>query len=359
MTTQWNEPTTTSTASDAPPRRVHLAWQVWFDGELRRPPLPLADGAVVLVEHKDHSEVRRVDESGAIVWQRSLEGRASGDPARTLGFLVVPCDGDRVIALSLADGTPVGRPLAVMGLVLRGGVGALRGHVVARFSGGSDGGDPFLAIADLEHPDAPPRLRADPLQNAIETRYRATNHTFVIAGEDATGFAVIAALDAATLDLLWLHRAEGCGLTHLWAAGGLLDVVLTDRVTSFDARSGTQLTTRFEGMVLEVARIAGESLVVTLGTEGPPEDRVLLAHDAMTELPTGDHRGLQRVIGACSDELMVNAVDDRPLLLELPNLVPVAIRDRDNIVSPTMVAWSRHRAYVVGHDGHSLSAVDL
>jgi len=342
-----------------PSRRVHLAWQLWFDGELRGAPLPLADGAVVVVDHKEHSEVRRVDEAGTIVWQHELAGRASGDAARTLGFVVVPCEGDRVVALHLADGRPVMRPLALTGLVLRGGVGALRGHVVARFAGGVDGGEPFLAIADLEHPEAPPRVRADPLHNAIETRFRATNRTIILAGEDATGFAVIAALDSTSLDLLWKHRAEGCGLTYLWAAGGLLDVVLTDKVTSFDARSGRQLTTRFHGMVLEIARIAGETLVVTLGGEGPPEQRMLLAHDAMTEELTGEHKGLMRVIGACSDELMISDAEDRPLLLELPDLTSVPIRDRDNIVSPTMVAWSRHRAYVVGHDGHSLSAIDL
>ena len=56
---------------------------------------------------------------------------------------------------------------------------------------------------------------------------------------------------------------------------------------------------------------------------------------------------------------MITDVDGSPVLLELPDLRPVTIRDRDNIVSPSMVAWSRHRAYVVGHDGHSLSAIDL
>ncbi|MFO0751469.1 MAG: PQQ-binding-like beta-propeller repeat protein [Myxococcota bacterium] len=336
-----------------------LAWQQWFDGEVRRAPVPLADGALVLVEHGEASELRRIDADGNIVWQVTLDGRASGDPVRTQGFVAVPCGGRRVVLLHLADGTRAGPPLIVPGLVLRGPVAAMRGQLLGRFAGPTEGIEPFLAIVDLEKPGAAPHLVHDPLGAAIETRFRATNAAFVLAGEDAAGFAVVTALDARTHAPLWQHRAADCGLTYLWAAGGLVDVVLTDRVTSFEARSGTRLTTRFEGMILDTARIAGETLLVTLGGHDGPETRRLMAFDTMTEDPTGELTGLIRVIGACSDEVLVADLDDRPLVLELPGLVPVSVRDGDDVVSPRLVAWSRHRAWVVGHDGHSLSALDL
>ncbi|MCC6625584.1 MAG: PQQ-binding-like beta-propeller repeat protein [Deltaproteobacteria bacterium] len=343
----------------APARRVQVAWQVWFDGLVERTPIALADGVVVVVDHAGHSEVRRIDESGQHRWQVALEGRVSGDPARTRGCLALPWDGVRVVGVTLESGAPTCAPLAVPGLVLHGGIAALRGHVLARFASAGPEAMPFLAIKDPSRHDTPPTLVPDPLGVAIEARFRATNHTCVLAGEDPAGFAIIAGLDLDSHRVRWSHRVEGCGLSHLWAAGGLVDVVLTDRLTSLDARTGTRLTTRFEGMVLDAARIAGEALLVTLGHHEAPAERLLLAFDTMTEAPLGEHKGLLRLVGACSDECLVADLDDRPTLLELPSLLPIPIRDGADVVSPRLVAWSRHRAYVVGHDGHSLSAIDL
>jgi len=343
----------------APARRVHVAWQVWFDGRIERTPLALADGVVVVIDHAGHSKVRRIDEAGQARWESTIEGRVSGDPARTMGWLALPIDGTRVAGMSLDTGGRDAPPVGLPGLVLHGPVGALRGRFIARFAAPARDAAPFVVLVDPSRPDASPALVPDPLGAAIEARFRATNQTLVLAGEDPAGFAVIAAIDLDTHRIRWSHRAADCGLSHLWAAGGLVDVVLTDRLTSFDARTGMQLTTRFEGMVLDAARIAGETLLVVLGHHDVPAERVLLAFDTMTEEPFGEHKGLLRVVGACSDECLVADLDDRPALLELPSLLPTPIRDGADVVSPRLVAWSRHRAYVVGHDGHSLSAIDL
>lgn len=343
---------------DAPPRRAHLAWQQRLGGELRWAPLALADGALLVVDHGDGSELRRLDGDGAVLWSTRLGGRASGAPVRTDERVAIPLDGRRVVVHATGDGARARPPLALPGLAPKGSIAALRGHVLARFASPDGQAAPFLAMLDLAAPGAAPRLVPDPLAHAPDARFRATNHTFVVAGEPEPGRVTVLGLDAQAERVLWRHDLDGA-LAHLWAAGGLVDVVLSDRVSAFEARTGLALTTRFDGMILDEARIAGESLLAVIGDPGDPETRDLMSFDAMTEEPTGQHRGFLRVVGAGSDEVLVADLDDRPALLDLPSLEPIPIRDGASIVGPSLVAWSRHRAWVVAHEGHSLSAIDL
>ena len=336
-------------------RRIRLAWQLWLDGELRRTPLPLADGLVVVLDRPGSSVALRLDEDGKTVWQVELPGVASGEPARTQGFLAVPLGGERVVVVDLAQGRLQRTDVAVQGSPLHGGIAALGGRLWVRFGHTSDGLGPFLAVLDLERAVDGLRLFPDPLGDAIETRCRRTNRTLVAAAEHPDGSAVLVGLDEVTTRVIWRHELPGTGVVDLWAAGGLVDLVLSHAVCSWDGRTGAPLTRRFEGLALEGARLAGETLLVPVPDNG--HARRLIAFDAATEEETGVMLGVQRIIGASSDLALLRDTAGDTILAELPSLGALSIPEADAIEAAELVAFSRHGLWVVAHGGRSLSAL--
>lgn len=336
-------------------RRIRLAWQLWLDGEIRRTPVPLADGVLVVLDRPGRSTAMRLDGDGGTVWQVDLPGVASGEPARTQGFLAVPIDGERVVVVDLARGRVQRSDVSVPGASLRGGIAALGGRLWVRCGETRDGLGPFLAVLDLERPDDGLRLFPDPLGAAIETRCRRTNRTLVAAAEHPGGGAVLVGLDEVTARVLWRQELPATGVVDLWAAGGLIDLVLGHSVRSWDARSGAPLTRRFEGLSLEGARLAGQTLLVLVPENG--HARRLLAFDAATEEQSGVMFGVQRIIGASSDLALLRNVGDEALLVELPGLAVQPLPEAEAIESAELVAFSRHELWVVAHGGRSLSSL--
>jgi len=336
-------------------RRIRLAWQHWLDGEIRRTPVPLADGLLVVLDRPGHSVALRLDSDGKEVWQVDLGGVASGEPARTQGFLAVPVAGERVVVVDLAAGRLQRADVSVPGAPLRGGITALGGRLWVRLGQTRDGLGPFLAVLDIERPADGMRLFADPLGAAIETRCRRTNRTLVAAAEHPNGNAVLVGLDEVTARVLWRHELPATGVNDLWAAGGLVDIVLSHSVCSRDARSGAALTRRFEGFALEGARLSGQTLLVLVPENG--HGRRLLAYDAATEEQTGVMFGVQRIIGASSDLALLRNIGDEAVLVELPSLAVQPLPEAEAIESAELVAFSRHELWVVAHGGRSLSAL--
>lgn len=387
------------------PERVRLAWQLWLDGEVRRAPTPVAGGVLVVLDASEPgrvpaaSVVRRLDSEGRTVWERLLEGVVSGDPQRTQALFAVPMDGERVVVLDVMSGAPVGAPIQVVGAAIRGTIGALGGKVWVRFGetqGALEGLGPFLAVYDPVDGDVP-RLFPDPLGRAIETRWRRTNRTVVAAAEHEGG-ATLLGFDETSASVLWRVELAGVGVSDLWAAGGLVDLATNDAVRSFDARTGTPLTRRFEGLGLELARIAGETLLVPViqgaraaarGAEKVGEvptggARRLLAFEVGTEEPTGQLANFHRLIGASSDLALIHRVQPRAAsattptepgspgpagepsagqevtaLIELPDLRDCELPEADSILGASLVAFATHSLWVVAHGGRTLSQLDL
>ncbi len=337
-------------------RRVNLAWQLWLDGELRRTPLPLADGLLVVLDRPDVSVALRLDSEGRELWQVELPGVASADPVRTQGFVAVPLGGARVVIIDVTLGRLVRASIAVEGASVRGGIAALGGRLWVRLGKTADGLGPFLAVLDLTALDDGLRLFPDPLGAAIETRCRRTNNTLVAAAEAPNGDALLVGMDEATARVLWHHELPNTGIVDLWAAGGLVDVVLSGSVRSWDARSGKPLTRRFEGKALEGARLAGETLLVMVPDNG--HGRRLLSYEACTEDATGELLGVQRIIGASSDLALVRGSDGLVMLVELPSLSPLTMPEADAIEGAELVAFSRHALWVVAHGGRSLTCLE-
>lgn len=345
------------TAPDPPgARRVNLTWQLWLDGEIGRVPLPLADGLLVLLDRPDGTVALRLDSEGRELWQLELHGLASADPVRTQGFIAVPLGGQRVVVIDVAQGRLVRASVAVEGAAVRGAIAALGGRLWVRLGKTADGLGPFLAVLDLMAPEDGLRLFPDPLGDAIETRCRRTNNTLVAAAEQRNGSALLIGMDEASARLLWQHELPDTGVVDLWAAGGLIDLVVSGGVRSWDARSGKPLTRRFEGKALEGARIAGETLLVMVADNG--HGRRLLTFDACTEDQTGQLLGVQRIIGASSDLALVRGSDDVVMLVELPSLSPLMMPEADAIEGAELVAFSRHALWVVAHGGRSLTCLE-
>jgi len=364
----------TSSARPAVPsheRRARLAWQLWLDGEVRFAPIALAGGSIVVLDRPEPtrtSHVRRVDDDGAKVWETALPFGVCAGPARSEGFIAVPCQGGHVVILDVQTGAIQGRPVSGNGEIVPP-IAALGGRLWVRFAG-RPGLPHRLVVRSLQREHE--RLEVeDPLGSAIETHFRRTNHTIVATAEHSDGHVVLVGLDEAHASLLWRTRLEVKGVSDLWGAGGLIDLVCNDRVMSFDARSGTPLTTRFSGMNLEGARLCGETLLVlTNGHAAPvggPEDgakpsakrHLVSAFECANETPRGTLDGVQRVVAAGSDLLAVHLVDGPFALLELPDLTRVALPESDALEDVTHAAFSWNRAWIVGHRGQSLSALDL
>ncbi|MBL8785245.1 MAG: hypothetical protein JNJ59_10110 [Deltaproteobacteria bacterium] len=370
-----------------PPERVRLAWQLWLDGEVRRAPTPVADGVVVVLDASEPgkvpaaSVVRRLDGEGRTVWERLLEGVVSGDPQRTQTLFAVPMDGERVVVLDVVTGVPVGAPIQVVGSTIRGAIGALGGKVWVRFGetqGALEGLGPFLAVYDPVDGDVP-RLFPDPLGRALETHWRRTNRTVVAAAEHDGG-ATLLGFDETSASVLWRVELAGVGVSDLWGAGGLVDLATSDAVRSFDARTGTPLTRRFEGLGLELGRIAGETLLVpviggagaTRGASGASTTgnaRRLLAFEVGTEEPTGQLADFHRLIGASSDLALIHRVvgsgdegsagQEVTALIELPDLRDCELPEAESILGASLVAFATHSLWVVAHGGRTLSQLDL
>lgn len=338
--------------------RVNLAWQLWLDGELRRTPLPLANGLLVVLDRPTGSVALRLDSDGRELWQVELPGIASSDPVRTQGFVAVPIGGERVVVIDVAHGQLLRANIAVDGAAVRGGIAALGGRLWVRLGKTADGLGPYLAKLDLAAPEEGLRLFPDPLGAAIETRFRRTNDTLVAAAEHPNGDALLVGIDEGSARVLWLHELRATGVVDLWAAGGLVDVVLSAGVRSWDARSGMALTRRFEGQVLEGARLAGETLLVLVSDKAQPGQRRLLTYDACTEDATGRLLGVQRIIGASSDLALLRGSDGVVMLVELPSLTPLMMPEADAIDGAELVAFSRHALWVVAHGGRSLTCLE-
>lgn len=343
-------------ALDSGPRAA-LAWQLWLDGEIRRTPLPLADGVLVLLDRPTGTVAVRLDEDGRELWAIELPGIASGDPVRTHGFVAVPIDGERITVIDVNQRKLQRHGVRVPGAVVRGGIAALGGRLWIRFSETSDGLGPFLAVFDVHAPDEAPRLHPDPLGVAIETRCRRTNNTVVAAAEHPGGHAIVVGLDETTARVLWRHELPETGVVDLWAAGGLVDLVVSDGLQSWDARSGQRLTRRFGGRALEGSRLAGETLLV-LAPHDDGDARQLLAFNACTEELTGTHAAVQRILGANSDLALARDHGGLPRLFDLPQLLPLTLREADALEGCELVAFSRHALWVVAHGGRSLSCLE-
>ncbi len=344
-----------ATPSQHPSRRASLAWQLWLDGDVRRTPLPLADGLFVLLDRPSGSVALRLDGEGREVWQLELPGVASADPVRTQGFVAVALDGASVVVIDVAHGRLMRARIAVDGASVGDGVAALGGRLWVRLGKSADGLGPFLAVLDVMAPDDGVRLFPDPLGAAIETRFRRTNRTIVAAAEhNGTGHLV--GIDEASARVLWQHELPNTGIVDLWAAGGLVDVVLSIGVRSWDARSGMSLTRRFDGHELEGGRLAGETLLMLV-----PDRELggrLLAYEAATEEPSGQMFSVQRIVGASSDLTLVTDAVGGAVLAELPDLNPLAFPESDAIEGPVLAAFSRHAVWVVAHGGRSLSRIE-
>jgi len=337
-------------------RRVDLAWQLWLDGELRRTPLPLADGLLLVLDRPGGSVALRLDSDGREIWQVELPGVASSDPVRTQGFVAVALGGERVVVIDVAHGRLLRNGVAVHGAAVRGGIAAVGGRLWVRLGKTSDGLGPFLAVLDLMAPGDGLRLFPDPLGSAIETRCRRTNNTLVAAAEHPNGNVLLVGLDESSARLLWQHELPQTGVVDLWAAGGLVDLVLSNGVRSWDARTGTPLTRRFAGHALEGARLAGETLLVLVPDNG--HGRHLRTFNACTEDATGRLLAIQRVIGASSDLALLRDHDGNVMLVELPTLTPFTIPEADAIAGAELVAFSRHALWVVAHGGRSLTCLE-
>lgn len=340
------------------PRRAGLAWQLWYDGEIRRTPVPLANGIVVLVDRPGVTVALRLDVDGRELWKIELPGLASGDPVRTQNFVAVPIGGERVVVIDVAEGRLLKHTVAVPGAPVRGGIAALGGRLWVRLGKSGDGLGPYLAVFDLMAPDDGLRLFPDPLGAAIEVRARRTNHTVVAAGEHPDGHATLVGIDESTARVLWEHELPRTGVVDLWAAGGLVDLVVSDGLRSWDARTGTPYTRRFGGQKLEGARLSGETLLVIV-----PEDdgsvRRLVAFEAATEELRGELSGVHRIVGASSDVVLMRDPEERTVLAELPTLLPLPLREVDAIEAASLAAFSRHAVWVVAHGGRSLSCLEL
>lgn len=331
-------------------------WQLWLDGAIRRTPLPLADGVLVVLDRAEGSAAVRLGDDGRVLWQLELPGTASADPQRTHDFAAVPIDGERVIVIDIKHGRQHGPSVGVPGATLHGCITALGGRLWLRFSESDDGMGPLLAVCDLATPDAGPYIHPDPLGDAIETRCRRTNKTIVAAAEHPDGHATLVGLDERKVKVLWKHELADTGVVDLWAAGGLVDLVTSDSLQSWDARTGHPLTRRFEGRVLEGARLAGETLLIPV--YNPVHGRRLQAYNAATETELGDLPDIARVLGANSDHALLRTSEGAPLLVELPELTRVAIRDTEAVDAAELVSFSRHALWIVGHGGRSLTCVE-
>lgn len=345
-------PTPASTAQD---RRARLAWQIWLDGELEHGPLALADGCVVVIQRPAGAggcEVVRLDDDGERVWAVALGARLVGSPARSESLIAVPSDGG-VTVLGL-DGALSGE-IELPGR-LNGSVAALGGRLWARLDAPDDHGVRRLLAVPLDA-SAPPTLREDPLGDAGPARWRRTNQTICLAALGAHDELRLVGLDERTAAPLWQRRLEAAGLSDLWAAGGLLDVATVDGVKSFDARTGTPLTTRFAGLPLAHARIAGETLI----TQQPASHGGLRvnAYECAFEVLRGALTGARRVLGAGSDLLALEPPGAPLALFELPELKRLTLREADALSDPRALTFARSRVWVVGHGGKSLSALDV
>lgn len=333
-------------------RRARLAWQIWLDGEVVHPPLALADGCVVVVDRAPGCEVLRLDVDGERVWAVALADRNERPAVRSEGFIAVPSEGS-VAVLSL-DGA-LRRVIDLPGRLV-GPVAGLGGRLWARLDALADSGVRRLIAAPLDGA-APPLLREDPLGDAGPTRWRRTNQTICLAALGAHDELRLVGLDERTAAPLWQRRIEAAGLSDLWAAGGLLDVAMSDGVKSFDARTGTPLTTRFAGLPLANARIAGETLI----TVQPANHGGLRvnAYECAFELLRGALTGARRVLGAGSDLLALEPPGAPLALFELPELSRLTLREADALHDPRALTFARSRVWVVGHGGKSLSALDV
>jgi hypothetical protein len=316
----------------------------------------LADGVVVLVDRSDRSLAIRLDDDGKELWQVELPGISSSDPVRTHDFVAVPIDGDRVVVIDIRYGRIHGPSIGVPGATLHGGIAALGGRVWMRMSKTTDGLGPFLAVTDLSNLDSGAHLHEDPFGDAIETRYRRTANTIVVAAEHPDGDATLVGLDERNAKVLWRHDLHQTGVIDLWAAGGLVDLVISDGVRSWEARTGRALTHRFDGRVLEGARLAGETLLVLV--YNPAQGRGVQAYNAATEESVGELKDIVRILGASSDHALLRRTDGSPLLVELPNLKLLSIHDAEAIEDAELVAFSRHAVWVVAHGGRSLTCLE-
>lgn len=366
--------TVTPRRAPSPERRVRLAWQVWLDGAVRRPPLALADGSIVVLDHAERgvSRVRRVDDDGETAWETTLGSLVCAPPVRSEGFLVLPCEGGRIEVLDVSTGVGLGEAIVVDGELIPP-VAALGGRIWARF-GGAAVHLPRRMI--VQRPGvAESRIEMeDPLAGAIDAHFKRTNQTVIATAETADGHVLVVGLDESHARVLWRARVEGTGVSDLWGAGGLVDIVCSDRVMSFDARSGSPLTTRFVGMDLQAARISGETLLVvgkglnghTTHLAGSAPAAVssqrryhVSTYESANETPRGVCEDVSRVVGAGSDFIAVHLAHGPFALLELPDLEPVPLPEAEALEDAMHAAFSRHRAWIVAHGGQSLSALDV
>lgn len=333
-------------------RRARLAWQIWLDGEVVHGPLALAEGCVVVVDRAPGCEVVRLDADGERVWAVELAHRREGPAVRSQGRIAVPSEGSAAV-LGL-DGALLGA-IDLPGRLV-GPIAGLGGRLWARLEALADGGVRRIISAPLDGSGAPIFIE-DPLGAAGPARWRRTNQTLCAAAMEDGEALVLVGLDERTAAPLWRRRIEAVGFSDLWAAGGLLDVATGDGVKSFDARTGTPLTTRFAGLPLANARIAGETLI-TVQPANHGGSRVN-AYECAFEVLRGALTGVRRVLGAGSDLLALEPPGAPLALFELPELSRLTLREADALQDPRALTFARSRVWVVGHGGRSLSALDV
>ncbi len=337
-----------------PAQQARVLWQIAFAQEVSVPPLALADGIVIALTRAREHTLRRLDAHGEAVWSAPLERAPVAAPVRSGRLLAIALEGGQIAAMDLTTGAPLGRGWAPLGGPILAPIAALGGRIYARVGEGAK-----ASLVALEPAATSPLWRsADPSGGGPQALMRLTDGILIYAGTAPDGSAtLVRGLDPTTGAQRWAHAEIDCELNDLWAVGGVVDLITTNRVVGLDPRTGQVRNARFTSFPLEDARAPGDQLVAMMdGHTGP----VLLCFDLVSQRLHGRiSRAMTRLVGAHPNEAMVTLVNGDAALYALPGLSLVDLPESQALGTPLYAAWSRDLCYVVPDHRRALTAIDL
>jgi hypothetical protein len=311
----------------------------------------LRNGVIVVVSAADGDWLHLYDRDGELETRVPLPAPAIAAPARTGPWVAVACEGLRLVLFDLRHSDFVVAAIRLTAATLDGPLLGVDGNFVARIRP-ADGGALFLRAAAARFQS--PGLAEDPFPEATGTRW-GTSHDLVFCGAtDPTGHAVGAAWDLIAGRFAWTAPLGPSPLIALRASGGRLDILLDDRVVTAFGYDLSGRRDALTGLGFASAAFAGEHVLVRLGAA---HERLGTFH-LSTEESGGEIDGVTALIGADTNHALVQLGHDGPTFVELPELVPMPLRDADALSEPSRVAFAWDRIWVVHDDATAMTSID-
>lgn len=344
-----------SESPSAAPQRARLLWQRQVKGRVKGILMPLAHGVVALESAPNGVRVNALSvKDGAPLWRTMVEGSKRGHLART-GKLLCVSTPEQLTLLDMGSGAAIGHVAAHSSEAFGGSVVAREGMFYAVLAG-RRGAARVVAIDGASGTECW-RFKAEK-GSARDTQLHVRGARVLVMQTIAGGKFQWTSLDRMSGKRQWRRKEAGAKvISHAIFTGSGDFVRARGGVMGWDLRDGAHRRTRFSSLEYGAGVLAGQTFLAAV-RQGQEDGMLAL------DVVSGELRGrlpadVTRIIGAHTSEVLTEHSDGYPELFAMPTLGPIALPEVRQIGPTQSVAWARDVAYLLGHQGHLISALAL